>query len=61
MDNLKIKAFENSLEQLCNGADLPKRAQFYVLNEFARRLLEASELECQLALRDAQKKEVNHE
>ena len=63
MDELKIKAFENSLEQLCNGADVPKRVQFYILNEFARRTLAASELECQLALQNVQnsaKKEAKH-
>lgn len=63
MDNLKIKAFENSIEKLCNGADVPKRVQYYILNEFAHRLFEASELEAQLALHNAQQagaKEAKH-
>ena len=62
MDDLKIKAFENSLEELCNKAGIPKRVEYFILIDVARRVLSASELEIQLSLQNMaqKKKEAEH-
>lgn len=51
MDELKIKAFENIIIEHCNKTPIPNRVKHYVLKDIAQKLLDASEIDVQLALR----------
>ena len=57
MDEIRIKAFENSVIDLCNGAAISNRVKYYVLKDIAEKLLDASEkdYQVQVATLDMQK------
>lgn len=56
MDELRIKAFENLIIEHCNKTPISNRVKYYVLKDIAQKLLDASELDVQLALRDMPQK-----
>lgn len=46
MDEIKIKAFENSILELCNGVDIPWKIKYYILKDISEKALELSERIC---------------
>ena len=59
-DDVKIKGFENSVIDLCNGVALSNRIKYYVLKDITQKLLEASELNIQLFMKEAEDAESVH-
>lgn len=59
MEDVKIKAFEQMIVDVCNKTPICNRVKYYVLKEIADKLLEASERDAMVmtALSEHQVKE----
>lgn len=57
MDDIKIKAFEQKIIELCNGIPISNRVKYYVLKDIADKLLEASERDIAVAVAISNKPE----
>lgn len=56
MEDIKIKAFEQKIVEVCNSINtLSNRTKYYVLKDIADKLLEASERDIAVALAVADK------
>lgn len=59
MDDIKIRAFEAKIVEICNGVPISNRMKYYVLKDISEKLLEASERDVAVttALLNKQKEE----